>query len=306
MKAPRPETRTRSPMRLLLTAVVLALTAGLAAASAPGAATPKVMPQLIFPVVGKATYFDDFGAARGQGGHQGNDLMTTWRSPAVAVEAGKVKFHTTSARAGCMLYLYGASGTTYLYIHLNNDLTAKNDNKGKCVAGGSYWKGLKDGARVVAGQPIAYNGNSGDADQSGYHLHFEVHPGGGAAVSPFTYLNRAKKLLIPVQPETNFTAALRGNVVAADGVARSLTLMVDNLQSWPGGVRVTDLKRTVQLSVPPSVVISNPLGALIGSAKLAALKKGQRAVAWTALAPATMEAALGTPLLLSTERLVVG
>ena len=306
MKAPRPETRTRSPMRLLLTAVVLALTAGLAAASAPGAATPKVMPQLIFPVVGKATYFDDFGAARGQGGHQGNDLMTTWRSPAVAVEAGKVKFHTTSARAGCMLYLYGASGTTYLYIHLNNDLTAKNDNKGKCVAGGSYWKGLKDGARVVAGQPIAYNGNSGDADQSGYHLHFEVHPGGGAAVSPFTYLNRAKKLLIPVQPETNFTAALRGNVVAADGVARSLTLMVDNLQSWPGGMRVTDLKRTVQLSVPPSVVISNPLGALIGSAKLAALKKGQRAVAWTALAPATMEAALGTPLLLSTERLVVG
>jgi len=293
-------------MRLLLTAVVLALTAGLAAASAPGAATPKVMPQLIFPVVGKATYFDDFGAARGQGGHQGNDLMTTWRSPAVAVEAGKVKFHTTSARAGCMLYLYGASGTTYLYIHLNNDLTAKNDNKGKCVAGGSYWKGLKDGARVVAGQPIAYNGNSGDADQSGYHLHFEVHPGGGAAVSPFTYLNRAKKLLIPVQPETNFTAALRGNVVAADGVARSLTLMVDNLQSWPGGMRVTDLKRTVQLSVPPSVVISNPLGALIGSAKLAALKKGQRAVAWTALAPATMEAALGTPLLLSTERLVVG
>ena len=112
------------------------------------------MPQLIFPVVGKAVYFDDFGAARGQGGHQGNDLMTTWRSPAVAAEAGKVKFHTTSARAGCMLYLYGASGTTYIYIHLNNDLTAKNDNKGKCVAGGSYWKGLKDGARVVAGQPI--------------------------------------------------------------------------------------------------------------------------------------------------------
>jgi hypothetical protein len=305
MKAPRPESRTRSSMRRLLTPFVLALVAGLAAASAPSAQTDKV-PQLIFPVVGKATYFDDFGAARGQGGHQGNDLMTTWRSPAVAVEAGKVKFHTTSARAGCMLYLYGASGTTYLYIHLNNDLTAKNDNKGKCVAGGSYWKGLKDGARVVAGQPIAYNGNSGDADQAGYHLHFEVHPGGGAAVSPFRYLNRAKKLLVPVQPDTNFTAALRGNVVAADGVARSLTLMVDNLQSWPGGFRVTEVKRVVQLSVPPSVVISNPLGALIGSAKLAALKKGQRAVAWTALAPATIEAALGTPLLLSTERLVVG
>ena len=31
-----------------------------------------------------------------------------------------------------MLYLYGRSGTTYLYIHLNNDLTAQNDNKGGC------------------------------------------------------------------------------------------------------------------------------------------------------------------------------
>ena len=34
-----------------------------------------------------------------------------------------------------MLYLYGDSGTTYLYIHLNNDLTMKNDNRGSCVAG---------------------------------------------------------------------------------------------------------------------------------------------------------------------------
>ena len=36
-----------------------------------------------------------------------------------------------------MLYLYGESGTTYLYIHLNNDVTMANDNRGKCVAGGA-------------------------------------------------------------------------------------------------------------------------------------------------------------------------
>jgi Peptidase family M23 len=292
-------------MRRLLAPAVLALVAGLAASSAPGRGAPKV-PQLIFPVVGKATYINDFGAPRGQGRHEGNDIMTTWRSPAVAVEAGKVKFHTTSARAGCMLYLYGASGTTYLYVHLNNDLTAKNDNKGKCVAGGAYWKDLKDGASVAAGQPIAYNGNSGDANAAGYHLHFEVHPGGGAAASPFAALNRAKRLLFPVQPTSNFTAALRGKVITADSLTRSLTLMVDRLQSWPGGLRVNDLKRTVELSVPPNVVISNPLGAVIVSAQLSALKKGQPAVAWTAKAPATIEAALGTPLILATERLVLG
>ncbi len=111
---------------------------------------------------------------------------------------------------------------------------------------------------------------------------------------------------MPVQPETNFTAALRGKVVAADGVARSLTLMVDSLQSWPGGMRVTDVKRSVELSVPPSVVISNPLGALIASAKLAALKKGQRAVAWTAIAPGDDRSRARHPLILTTEKLVVG
>jgi hypothetical protein len=289
----------------LLVLILFVLTAGSAVARPlPDAGTAKV-PQLVFPVVGKAVYFNDFGAPRGQGGHEGNDIMTTWRSPAVAAEAGKVKFHTTSARAGCMLYLYGDSGTTYLYIHLNNDLTAKNDNKGKCVAGTAYWKGLKNGSRVAAGQPIGYNGNSGDADQAGYHLHFEVHPGGRGAVSPFRYLRQARKLLFAVQPGADFTAALRGSVVQADGVERSLTLMVERVQSWPGGLRITEVKRKVRIAVSPDAVISNPLGALVASAQLAALKKGQTAVAWTTRSQATLEAALGAPMTLIAERLVL-
>jgi hypothetical protein len=285
---------------VLLSLLVFGLTAGTAFAR-PEAKVPR----LIFPVVGKAVYTNDFGAPRGNGGHQGNDIMTTWRSPAVAAEAGKVKFHTTSARAGCMLYLYGASGTSYMYIHLNNDLTAKNDNRGKCVAGTAYWKGLKDGARVEAGQPIAYNGNSGDADHAGHHLHFEVHPNGGAAVSPFPYLRKARTLLFAIQLGADFTAALRGSVVEADADAQSLTLLVDRVQSWPGGLRVTDVKRSVELTVPPTTVIFDPLGALIASARISALKKGQSAVAWTAKAPASLEAALGEPGMLTAERLVL-
>ena len=136
-------------------------------------------------MLGEATYIDDFGDARGQGAHEGNDMMAPRRALALAAEDGTVKFHTTSSRAGCMLYLNGESGTEYLYIHLNNDLTSGNDNQGKCVPGVAYAKGLKSGAKVLAGEPIAYVGDSGDADGIHPHLHFEVHPNGGAAVSPF-------------------------------------------------------------------------------------------------------------------------
>ena len=67
--------------------------------------------------------------------HQGNDLLGDKRAPAVAVEAGTVKYWTTSASAGCMLYLYGASGTMYEYIHLNNDLTRAQRQQGQVRAG---------------------------------------------------------------------------------------------------------------------------------------------------------------------------
>ena len=262
------------------------------------------IPPLVFPVVGPATYTNDFGQARGSGAHEGNDILAPKRAIAVAVEAGRVKFHATSWRAGCMLYLHGVSRTTYLYVHLNNDLTSGNDNTGKCVAGVAYAKGLRSGARVAAGQHIAFVGDSGDADGGSSHLHFEVHPGGGAAVSPYPYLRKARKLLFAVQPGTELTAALRGKIVTAQTGA--LTLNVDRVQSWPGGLRVTGVNRAVQLEMPPQTAVFSPLGALVAAAKLAALKRGEPAVAWTAKTPASLRAALGEPLSLTTEKVVLG
>ena len=139
--------RTTARGALLLT--LLATLSLAAAAASPALNAPRRRPSggsepIVFPIVGAAKYFDDWGAPRGQGRHAGNDIVTTWRSPAVAAEDGKIKFWTTSPRAGCMLYLYGASGTTYLYIHLNNDLTAKRDNRGKCVPGVAYANGPQE------------------------------------------------------------------------------------------------------------------------------------------------------------------
>src|SRR4051812_43124887 len=95
-------------------AVLVALVLGGAAASA-SAAPPTAPPaRIVFPLIGAASFTDDFGDARAQGRHDGNDILAARRAPAVAAEAGRVHFWTTSQSAGCMLYLYGESGTTYL------------------------------------------------------------------------------------------------------------------------------------------------------------------------------------------------
>src|SRR3954451_12974341 len=218
-------------MRIVAVVIVmLALVAGANASQA------KSVPRLVFPVIGEVTYSDDFGAPRAGGAHEGNDLLADRKAPAIAVESGKVKFWTTSATAGCMLYLYGDSGTTYLYIHLNNDLTMKNDNRGSCIAGTSYAAGLKDGARVSAGQLIGYVGDSGDANGIHPHLHFEVHPNDGSAVDPFRYLQRASHLLAPAPPTGRmFTLKLTGTV--ASSTAANVTLTADSVAAWPSHVR---------------------------------------------------------------------
>jgi Peptidase family M23 len=266
---------------VLFLAAILGLAAGTAVAAAP-----KVPDHIIFPVVGQVQYIDDFGAPRPGGPHQGNDLMSAKRSPAVAAEAGTVKYWTTSRSAGCMLYLYGVSGTIYYYIHLNNDLTAKNDNRGKCVRGVSYT--VRNGARVAAGQQIGYVGDSGDADGGASHLHFEVHPGGGHAISPFPYLQKAYKLLFAAKPGAPFALTLTGTVVAA--TSDQLVVNVATSQAWPSGLTLTKLNRPVTLAVPPAALVQTLVPTVRTIASVTLATKGQKVVVWTQPAPATLKA----------------
>ena len=207
--------------------LAVALLAGPAAASLRAKGVPN---PIVFPVVGPYNYTNDYGDPRPQGHHEGNDILAPKKSPVVATEDGKIKFWTTSARAGCMLYLYGASGTTYLYIHLNNDVTMANDNRGKCVAGGAYWPGLKDGQKVVAGQAIGFLGDSGDADGTP-HLHFEIHPNDGGPTNPFPYLNRAMRILFTAPAGSAVTLSLKGTILTASDTA--LTIKVKTATVFP-------------------------------------------------------------------------
>ena len=291
--------RHRTTARGVLLLFVLGL-AGAAQAAVPKKGT---VPTLIFPVAGPTTYIDDFGQPRPGGPHQGNDLVAAKKTPVVAVEAGKVKFWTTSTSAGCMLYLYGDSGTTYDYIHLNNDLTMGNDNRGKCVPGVSYARGLKDGAKVTAGQLLGYVGDSGDANGIHAHLHFEVHPGGGAAVSPFPYLQSAQHLLFFAKLGTPFTLALTGTVVTASDT--SLRLQLATLQAFPMNLKLKGLTQQLTLALPATAIIQQKPPASPGSRLLTAYE-GEAVVVWTQPALATTKAMLGADGALSAALVQLG
>jgi hypothetical protein len=306
---------------VLLAAACFGILAGTASARTgvepeppAGKAPPKPIPApkpapapaagrtIVFPVLGPSTFTDDYGDPRGNGRHDGNDIMAPKRSLAVAAEAGKVKLWTTSWRAGCMLYLYGKSGTTYLYVHLNNDLTAKNDNRGKCVAGVAYPKGLKTGDAVAAGQPVGFVGDSGDADGIASHLHFEMHPGGKASANPYPYLRKARRLLFAAPPQSIVSLALKGSLVST--VPDKVQVKVDSLRVSTG-LRIPSVGRVLRMRLPDTAFVEWVGGIPLAVARLTTLKKGQPLTAYTAEDFVTLDAQLGKPDVLEVTRILL-
>jgi hypothetical protein len=182
-----------------------------------------------------------------------------------------------------MLYLYGDSGTMYEYIHLNNDLTARNDNKGRCVEGTAY--AVPDRAHVDAGEQIGYVGDSGDANGIHAHLHFEVHPSAKSAVDPYRYLQHGAHLLAPAPPAGRmFTLKLTGAVSAA--TPTSVTLAAQTIATGPSHVRQSKLDVSIILTLAGGETLS----------------PGEQIVAWTQPAVGTIAALTGAPGALTLDR----
>jgi murein DD-endopeptidase MepM/ murein hydrolase activator NlpD len=262
---------------------------------------PKPKRQIVFPVLGTVEFSDDYGAPRPQGPHEGIDILAPRHALALAAEAGRVRFYTGSGRAGCMLYLDGKSGTTYYYIHLNNDLTNGNDNRGGCRLGVTFPKGLKSGARVSAGQPIGYVGDSGDANGIHPHLHFEVHPHGGRSTDPYQRLLAARRMLFYVPPGSTFTLTMTATVVSTN--PESLRVRVNTLRSIPGNMVLRRLDRPLVLTVPSYASIERGVPGNV--AQLADAKRGERVSVWTEAATLTAAASEGRAGAISAERIVL-
>ena len=303
----------RATARVLLVLALFGFAAGTAAAFTPPPEpkprppnpSPKPKPQakrqIVFPVLGTAEFSDDFGAPRAQGSHEGNDILAPRRALALAAEAGKVRFEAGSTRGGCMLYLDGRSGRTYVYIHLNNDLTAGNDNRGGCKMGVAFPRGLKNGDRVAAGQPVGFVGDSGDANGIHPHLHFEVRRPGGRAVNPYPILLAARRLLFYALPGSTVTLNLSAKVVSATDT--SLRVRVQTLRLSPTGLVLRRLSRLLTLSVPDYATIER--GAPGQAATLASATRGDRVAIWTEAAAVTPEVQFGKAGWISAERILL-
>ncbi|MGW6774169.1 M23 family metallopeptidase, partial [Streptomyces sp. NPDC055037] len=97
--------------------------------------------------------------------HTGIDFPVSYGTPVMAATDGTVRTQYNSAY-GNMAIVTAPDGTETWYCHLS---TTK----------------IRSGS-VKAGDVIAYSGNSGNS--TGPHLHFEVRPGGGAAIDPLAWL----------------------------------------------------------------------------------------------------------------------
>ena len=120
-----------------------------------------------FPVQGRCGFSDTWQAPRPGGRqHEGVDIIGARGLAIYAVADGIVtKVLTGGVLSGNSIHLTVADGTYFFYAHLDG-----------------FVAGLAAGQTVRAGQIIGYLGSTGTTSP---HLHFEVHPKGGAAVNPY-------------------------------------------------------------------------------------------------------------------------
>lgn len=135
----------------------------------PDLATLGIPEIKVFPSQGRCSFVDSWQWERSGGRrHEGVDIMGPKGLALYAVLDGTITkmYGADSKLSGNALRLTTADGTYFFYAHLD-----------------SFAAGIAIGSVVRAGQIIGYMGSTGDAGSS--HLHFEVHPLGGPAVSPY-------------------------------------------------------------------------------------------------------------------------
>lgn len=156
-------------------------------------AAPAETRSIFFPTETTVTFSDDFGDARSGHLHEANDLMGKKMMPLYSAIDGRVRnVVDPEASYGYAITLQDADGYTYHYLHVNNDTPGTDDDKGGIEY--AYASGIVRGAYVTRGQLIGWMGDSGNAENVGPHLHFEIRLPDGTAIDPYPSLIAARYL----------------------------------------------------------------------------------------------------------------
>jgi len=218
--------------RLAAAVAVVAMTAAAPAASAEQLPPYRDGPThtfgemvdypLAFPLGGPYYMFDTFYAPRccGQGVvHHAQDLMADKMTPVFAAASGTVSYVNWSwnpdaidpARC-CTLAIRHDDGWESWYIHLNNDTPGTDDGMGWGIA-----PGILPGVNVAAGELIGWVGDSGNAENTDPHLHFELHDPDDVYVNPYQALLDAAASPAPLTGTGIETLTCQGRVATIVG-----------------------------------------------------------------------------------------
>jgi hypothetical protein len=180
--------------RSLLVGLVVLVAASLVLPVSPAAAATEsqevVYRRITFPVQGGASYSNTWMACRDgcTRNHHGADIFGRKLQVLVAAHDGTVGWTRTDGNN--MLSIRDEDGWQYWYIHINNDTPGTDDGANPMAA--AFFPGIEEGVEVTAGQPIAYLGDSGNAEGTAPHLHFEIHPPDGSVVNSYWSLMLAQ------------------------------------------------------------------------------------------------------------------
>jgi murein DD-endopeptidase MepM/ murein hydrolase activator NlpD len=164
---------------------------------------PKCAPfvyTMRWPLAGEGQNVSGFGADRDGGArhHKGNDIAAPRLTPVVAVADGVVMSVTQEVGTEncCWLALRHDDGWQSYYVHLNNDRWGTDDGMGYGVR-----PDLVEGSEVAAGEVLGWVGDSGNAEETIDHLHFELRTPSGEAVDPRPSLNAARRRADLLDPQ---------------------------------------------------------------------------------------------------------
>lgn len=149
---------------------------------------------MIFPVLGGGSFSNDFDGYRSLNGvHHAIDIFAPKHTPVVSPVDGVVYYVMNPQPSwGWSVGVRDNDGFEYNFLHLNNDNDGTDDGAGGPTKAYAY--DMKVGNKVVKGQQLGWVGDSGNAENTPPHLHFEIYDTNNNPVNPYSYLLSAQRI----------------------------------------------------------------------------------------------------------------